>query len=45
MSPGFQLLGMSLTGTIHVSSPLSSLNSILTESGPLGGVVVVHTAP
>jgi hypothetical protein len=36
---------MLLTGTTHVSSPFSSLNNILSDKGPLGGEVVVHTDP
>lgn len=36
---------MLLTGTTHVSSPSSLLNSILIDKGPLGGDVAAHTAP
>lgn len=45
VSPAFQSSGMLLTGTTHVSSPSSVLNNILKDKGPLGGEVVVQTAP
>lgn len=34
-----------IKGTIQDSSPSSPLNNILKDNGPLGGEVVVHTAP
>lgn len=45
VSPAFHSSGMLFTGTTQDSSPSSSLNNILICSAPLGGEVVVHTAP